>query len=443
MKNAFLLKDPILWHDGMMLTANHFQQLTDRLEGLSAYYSRMRSPYNWGINKMEINQEILNEGKLVITNLEAVMPDGLIIYDTSLNKNILDFELSKIVEQDKSKDYIIYLYLPPKSSNDINTSDNLKRFRQVFPETLEEESEQYIDIKIPYITPNVSLQLLDEKLDTNCGFPIATVNYSNGQYRLTNYIPPTLQVNPQSELWKIVTAIIQKIKVKAMFLSRQISPSSVHHDPLILDKRILLQNLIAGLPNLEAILQSKKAHPYDLYLSLCSMLGNIFALGFDMLSPNIIVYDHNNLNKVFTDIKKSVFQILDESIGENYHAVPFERDGDEFSIKINKYWLNNPLIIGIEPKEGKEEKDILVWMLNCLIGNDEEIIKLKRERTLGIQRQQIEQDKKFPPSMDKMFFSIEQLNIKPNQVLKILNPSDKHGYCPIEKINLYVRRRSY
>jgi len=45
--------------------------------------------------------------------------------------------------------------------------------------------------------------------------------------------------------------------------------------------------------------------------------------------------------------------------------------------------------------------------------------------------------------MDKLFFSIDQLRIKPNQVLKILNPSDKQGYCPIEKINLYVRRRSY
>lgn len=438
MKNAFLLKDSILWHDGMMLTAGHFQQLTDRLEGLSAYYSRLRSPYNWGINKMEIDEEILKNGRLVITNIEAVMQDGQVIYDTTQNKNKLELDFLKITETDEPRDYIVYLYLPPKSNN-----DSSKRYMQVFPEVAENETDQYVDIKIPCIIPNISLKLFNDKLDTKCGFPIAVVNYANGRCNLSNFIPPALTIQPGGELWKIITAILQKIKVKAMFLARQISPSSVHHDPLILDKRILLQNLIAGLPNLEAMLQSENTHPYDLYLSLCSMMGNIFALGFDMLSPNIIKYDHNNLYKVFNDIKSSIFQILDESIGENYHAVPFERDEDEFSIKVNKYWLNNPLIIGIEPKENKEEKDILSWMLNCLIGTDEEIIRLKRERTLGIQRVQIEQDKNFPPSLDKMFFSIDQLRIKPNQVLKILNPSDKQGYCPVEKINLYVRRRSY
>ena len=445
MKKSFVTSDSILWHDGMMLTARHFQRLTDRMEELAIYHSSLSSPYNWGIRTLKIDKDLLTHGKLLIHEIEAVMPDGLVIHDSKNNRNQLELDLLAkldLSKQDRQKTYRIYLYVPSKEGSVFPESENRPRYKQVQPEIIEDESVIEQESSIPYQIPNASLLFSNDHPDQFPSIPLLEINYENGQFNLLDYIPPMLTVESFSDLGKIITSIVQKVRMKALFISRQISPTAVQYEPAILDKRILMQNLIAGLPILEIQLQAGVYHPNTIYLSLCNLLGNLTPLGFDQMPPSIIPYDHNNLRDTFSRLKDIVFQILDESIGESFHAVPFEKTGNIFSLRMNKYWLTSPIIIGIEPKEGKSETAILEWILNCLIGNDYDLVKMRRERTLGAQRFRIDKDTNFPPTMDSLYFKVEQESIKPDMELKIFNPSDKPGAVIVEKINLYIRRRA-
>jgi type VI secretion system protein ImpJ len=440
-----ILRDAILWHDGMMLTAKHFQQMTDRLEELMVYHSSISMPYNWGVRTLKIDKELLAHGKFVVNEIEAVLPEGLVIHDSKVNKTHLELDLLLKIDDDKIKKqkiFKIYLHVPPKDKGNTAESRLDARYKPINPVIIEEETSRFQDVTVPYQIPNASLIISNDIPDEYSSIPLVQIKYNSGQFQLMEYVPPMLNVESFSDLGKIVSEIVQKVRMKALFISRQISPSSVQYEPAILDKRILLQNLIAGLPPLEAYLQLGAGHPFSIYLCLCSLLGNISPLGFDLMPPALVPYDHNNLRDTYIKIKEVVFQILDESIGENYHSIPFDRENDLFSIKINKYWLSHQLILGIQPKEGKTEKDVLTWMLNCLIGNDFDIIKMKKERTLGAQRGRIEKDASFPPTMDTIFFRIEQESIKPDLELKIFNPSGKPGAAAAEKINLYIKRRS-
>lgn len=445
MGKTSITRDAILWHDGMMLTAKHFQQSNDRLEELMAYHSSISMPYNWGVKTLKIDKELLAHGKFVINEIEAVLPEGLVIHDSKVNKNHLELDLLTRIDDEiikKQKIFKIYLYVPPKEKGSLTESGPDARYKPINPQIIEKETNRFQEVTVPYQIPNLNMVVSNDLPDEYSSIPLVQVKYNSGQFQLLEYVPPMLYVESFSDLGKIVSEIIQKVRMKALFISRQISPSSVQYEPAILDKRILLQNLVAGLPPLEAYLQLGVGHPFTIYLSLCSLMGNISPLGFDLMPPALVPYDHNNLRDTYIKIKNVVFQILDESIGENYHSIPFEKENDCFSLKINKYWLSNQLILGVQPKEGKSEKDVLAWMLNCLIGNDYEIVKMKKERTLGAQRVKIEKDSSFPPTMDTIFFRIEQESIKPDLELKIFNPSDKPGAAAADKINLYIKRRS-
>jgi len=445
MRKKIISRDAILWHDGMMLAAKHFQQMTDRQEELIVYHSSLALPYNWGVKALKIDKELLNSGKFSVSEIEAVLPDGLVVHDSRANTNHLQIDLLQKVESEKvnrQKVFKIYLFVPPKGKGELSDSESKSRYKPINPVVIEEEISRFQDVSVPYQIPNASLIVADDLPDEQSSIPLVQVKYDGGHFHLMEYIPPVLNVEAFSELGKIVSEIIQKIRMKALFIARQISPNSVQYEPVIMDKRLLLHNLLAGLPPLEAYMKVGIGHPFHIYLLMCSLLGNISPLSYDLMPPALAPYDHNNLRDTYLRIKEAVSQILEEAIGENYHAVPFEKEGDTFSLYMNKYWLTHRLVLGIQPKEGKTEKDILVWMLNSLIGNEQDIKKLKKERTLGAQRYKIEKESGFPPTVDTIFFEVEQESIKPEQELKIFNPSDKPGESVIEKINLYIKKRS-
>lgn len=434
--------DPILWHDGMMLSAQHFLQMNERFDELISYQAQLQSAYPWGIRKLNVNRELLAHGKFVVTELEAILPDGLILCNTYNNNIHLELDLTINFNSDSQGIIDIYVYVPPKERGVLSTMGDVQRFTQIMPEVIEESSPYMEDIKIPFLSPNVSLIANNEPPDATSSLRIARIKYGNGQYQLVDYIPPHLTVTRDSELWKIISLINQKLRIKSQFLARQIAPSTIQHDPIILDKRLLLLSINSFIPQLEILLNTPNISPFTYYLTLCSVLGNLSGLSFDMMPPNHITYDHNNLRYSFSQIKEIIVQILDEAIGDNYHALPFRLEEREFRIHVHKQWLNSPLIIGIQPKESKHENEILHWMLNCIIGNESQIVKLRRERTLGAQRIKIERDSTFPPSLDSVFFQIDPSSISADQDLIIFNPSDSEIDISADKINFYIRRRS-
>src|SRR4028118_25060 len=67
------------WHDGLLLTPQHFQQISLRQEALLQYNTAMIAPFYWGIRYLKIDESKLFSGVVTIKHVEAVMPDGLLI----------------------------------------------------------------------------------------------------------------------------------------------------------------------------------------------------------------------------------------------------------------------------------------------------------------------------------------------------------------------------
>src|SRR5688572_5016340 len=77
--NAYEIPDAIQWHEGLLLTPQHFQQLSSRHEALVQYGTSLVAPFCWGVRRFKHHQISLTPGKFRVLELEAVMPDGLVV----------------------------------------------------------------------------------------------------------------------------------------------------------------------------------------------------------------------------------------------------------------------------------------------------------------------------------------------------------------------------
>lgn len=69
------LYNPVVWQDGMFMKPQHFQQLDRSHSKRSSMLSANTSPLYWGIQRLEINSQLLALGKIGITRAEGILQD--------------------------------------------------------------------------------------------------------------------------------------------------------------------------------------------------------------------------------------------------------------------------------------------------------------------------------------------------------------------------------
>src|SRR5271154_2061899 len=63
----------------MLLSPQHFQLAARRTEALAAYLLESAAPFCWGVQRLQIDASLLLEAVFRVVELEAVMPDGLLV----------------------------------------------------------------------------------------------------------------------------------------------------------------------------------------------------------------------------------------------------------------------------------------------------------------------------------------------------------------------------
>src|SRR6478736_5839837 len=127
--NARDIPAAIHWHEGLLLTPQHFQQLTSRQEALVQYSASVYSPYCWGLRRFKHQRISLSTGKFQVIELEAVMPDGLLVsYDVAANGSPLEVDLAKY--KDLMADRALPIYLAVMAGQSFGSNGNGVRYEQ-------------------------------------------------------------------------------------------------------------------------------------------------------------------------------------------------------------------------------------------------------------------------------------------------------------------------
>lgn len=378
----------IQWHEGMLLSPQHFQQESARVDDLIAWQLLAVQPLGWGVRRLEIDEGLLISGQVRVLALEAVMPDGMSVTWPAPGPGLpeLALDITPLAAQLEEKEAAVYLTVGRARS--LRVSAQPARYRSLPGELVEDEVSEALPVDIPRAVPNLALAIGERPSSAYLHLKLMTVRKDNEVYRRGDYLPALLEVPVHSEVRQRAQALAAQLRSKAAFLVKQTAdPSSRIEDRLaILEGKARLGSLVAALPTLEALLRSPAVSPYALYLALCALLGPLATLrpgAVPLLPP---AWVHEDPLSAFGPVLDSLEDFAGE-VSQEWRTGLFDFDGELFSVPLETVVPGTRLVIGLR---GQPERELVGWMSGAVIGSRTVWTSLSDRRVLGAARRRID-----------------------------------------------------
>jgi type VI secretion system protein ImpJ len=418
--------EAIQWHEGMLLAPQHFQQLTLRQERLLAYRLGLVAPWHYGVRRLRVDPSLLVAGVLRVVELEALLPDGLVV--ALDDDEALELALDPYQAELHKGSLRVHLAVPAHRAN-AAPSGELARFRSVEGPAVLDESTGEGEVRIPRLRPSARLIAGRTPPAKYVGLPLLEVTLRGENLALSDYLPPLLAVEPASPLAEALGALAGRLREKAVMLAeRARSPALGASEPLTLETRRTVASLVAALPELEAALAGGHVHPAALHMVLARVAGSVAAVGEGVVPPAFPTYDHGELRRSFQPLLDFVARRID-AVATGYREVPFRREGSGFVHDLEAPLARRKLVVGARKRQGQSDAELEAWLDQCLIGSLSRIEELADRRILGARRRRIDRDDELGvlPSSQVTLFAIEAdpAFVAPGAPLVIANPFDE------------------
>lgn len=447
------IPEAVQWHEGMLLSPQHFQQFAWRQEALLAYQVASIHPFPYGVRRLRINTALLEKERFKIEELEAVMPDGLSVFlDGGEGPSV---DLGPIKERAAEEALTIHLGIRRRTRIEYAEAFN-KRYQSVDGEEVVDENTGEGSLQIPRTRPHIRLF---GKAPGNkyASFPVARVRWVDSHFELVrDFIPPLLEIahpdlttpdNPLTLLFERGRSLANQLRQRARDLSNRLRTEIAETDPMrTMETREAIRSLVSFLPQFESVLYTPGVHPYALWLALCNIIGGLATLGADNIPrPMHGVFDPDDLLATFEKGTAYVQQLVDEGVPEDYRSYRFQQDADDervFRLPISDEWLDagDYLLIGIRPRPGVREEDLRAWLSGSYIASDSMLAELESGRLRGAASAPFEGSERPAASQDTFLFTIERSLkfIRGGQPLVIFNKSGR-GKPAALAITLFVK----
>ena len=431
---AHEIPDAIQWHEGLLLTPQHFQQLTSRQEALVQYSTSVIAPFCWGIRRFKHDPITLPTGTLGVVELEAVMPDGLVVSHGPDSASFeLQIDLTKHKEQMTDKPLTVYLAVG--ASHDGNSNGDVKRYMPTRGAIVPDEVAGGKPCEISRLKPQLAL-VTDWPQAKYIGFPLASVIYKDSIFSFDDeFIPPLLNIPFQSTAGDVPAIAAQRlaamcaetavlVRNRATYLADE-DRSDAHQGDVRseVETRSLMLSLVGCLPQLEALLQIGVAHPLTVYLSLCAMAGQLAVIGKEMVPPSFKAYKHDDLYATFKPVLDFIDRTLNQGVPCSYKSFPFRYYQGAFELRFDRSWMSKPMAIAMKVPRGMSEADVIRWGETCLIGSQSKIGLIRDNRILGARRHHVDRVGDIVAGNRVALFSLtaDREFIEPEKFLQIVN----------------------
>jgi type VI secretion system protein ImpJ len=390
-----------------------------------------------------IDRVALVSGIVRVLELEAILPDGLIVHHVADRDPPLEVDITEHADSALRTPVTVHLAVPAGRAV-AGTSNELARYNAIEGAPTSDDAGGAEEIIIQRLQPRLSLvvttapgQRVPAKL---VAMPIARVSYENEAFALANYVPPTLSVVEQSTLGRLVADVSRRAREKALYLAGKAAAAQANGQPVLAETRAEIQGLASGLPALEALLTGQ-AHPFVLYVELARYAGLVSTFASATVPPVLPRYDHDNPLPAFSEIRDVVARTL-ARVKQSYAPVLFNADGQKFTLAMEPGWVTSRMLIGVRGPVGMSDAEIAAWVEGCLIASRDKSQQLWDMRVSGAERRPLENtaDLDFVPPRGTVMFAIDgdPAAITPNEVLEIWNADARPGRLRPTEIVLYV-----
>lgn len=338
---------PVHWHEGMFLRPHHFQAADRHLRSLVSTQVRFEQHHFWGVRQLKLDADALGAFRLVVRRLEARFRDGTpIVLPEDGGEPELDL---KAAFQGRARVDVV-LAIPQWRTGQPNAGPDVATPR-FHVDLLSLDDENTGAGPQPVSVRRLNARLMFDHDDT-AGYDtlplcrLVKADRAEAVPKLDpSYIPPLLgcdgwPILAEEILQKIFFRLNTKIEVIAnQVTSRGISfDSSSPGDARRMYQLGRLNEAYALLSNLAFVPGS---HPYQVYLELCRLVGQLSILGESARPPEIPRYDHEDLGTGFWRLKQYIDALLDDVDEPTYQERPFVGAGLRMQVSLEPAWLES------------------------------------------------------------------------------------------------------
>lgn len=340
------------WHEGLFLQPHHLQMMQLSLSQQIAAQRRLAWSYPYGLVEARLSTESLGNLLIEFDQLHAVMPSGI---EVSMPGNAQVPVLSIKERYKSSTDPItVSLAIPRWNAHRANSielgSDDWRQKRLYRVEVFDRSDENTGENPQPVQLRKINARLLmdgDDKSDLEV-LPLLRIvpSADSSRPRLDEtFIPPCMVIGGWPTMRVIVRDIANHIDSHRRDLVRLLKRDNFVADtmrPRQIAQVMRLRTLNRFSARLPQLAAAPAVSPFEVYMELRELLGELAALNpaKDGLKP--IAYDHDNLAAVFYELQSQIKIMSEAGPDDTVLVVELKREQHRFIAQLTDEQLSMP-----------------------------------------------------------------------------------------------------
>ncbi|MEQ1962414.1 type VI secretion system baseplate subunit TssK [Xenorhabdus khoisanae] len=316
--------EKVIWTEGMFLRPHHFQQAENHFEAYVRDWGMAQSPYYWGFLTVELDQELLNQGKVKLSSASGIFPDGTpFSFDASHAPTPL-----QLSESDTNINVVLALPTFRRGKEEVIFSEqkeSMARFVSIEVEVNDVNAMAVGNATIQFGKMRLRLMLESDLTPEWTALSIVHVVNKTSDNKLhldSLFIPSLLNCRANPQVMGFINNIQGLLEQRRQQISQRLLQLGRYNDSEIMDFLLLsLLNRYSG--QVSHILNLSLLHPERLFSEWLQFATELATYSQNRLPEEILpLYDHDNLTQCFNQLMFQLRQGLSIILEEHAIQLP-------------------------------------------------------------------------------------------------------------------------
>ena len=315
----------VVWSEGMFLRPQHFQQHDRYIESLVRGRCEGLQSYDWGVNRLRIDQRQLAMGKFALAECCGVFLDG-----TPFNLPVDDNLPTPIEIPTDVQNSVVYLAFPARLEGSVEIDsdekpNNLARYHSLETEVKDHNSNSNETSTLVVGKLNCRLLLENQERAGYICIGVARVIESRVDKNIIlddEYIAPAINCQTLTRLQDYIKEISGLLHTRGEALAGRASEAgrggvAEISDFLLLQMINRVEPLFTHLQNISTL------HPEQLYRIAVQLAGELSTYAKENKRPVALPpYEHEDLEKTFSYVMEEIRDCLSMVLEQNAIPIP-------------------------------------------------------------------------------------------------------------------------
>jgi len=386
------------WYEGMLLQPHHFQTQRRRASMQAREQLMYLAAHWWGVAALQINPTALAGFRIKVAQAVLRLKDGTWL-NIPNNAYAEERSFAELTDRLDEPQAVWFAVKRPEANrplvHELNEANiGLPRPCVLKENTIVDENSGENGQVIQSRLWNVQITFGPKPGDQFEALKIGELVWSMDKQPVFNpaCIPALLNLGASVYLCERVKNVVVKIRNQATFLQGELVARriSLTTDPLrVLGNLTRLKIMSTYSLVLQQQLNVPQTHPYELYLELVRMLGDLIVL-YPETPLEAPTYDHDNLYPVMETVLRLIERMVEGGVVVDYIHRRFEVDGERRFCRIDREWLDpapNVQVIAylcINTEMSEANVDAMLSDYRVKIGPPSRIDEMLMARTRGL-----------------------------------------------------------